>query len=139
MFIGEYHHNIDSKGRIAVPVKFRGELGNTVVINRSLDHCLAIYSLESWQKEYETLMSLNQNKADVRKYVRAMTSQAFECPFDVQGRIIIPPVLMKMASLDKECVFTGCGDKVELWSNDGWTNYNAGLTDDEIIEISENL
>ncbi len=139
MFTGEYQHNIDSKGRIAVPSRFRSELGNSVVLNRGMDGCLTLYSLEGWQKQYEALMELNQNKENVRKYVRSMTSKAFEQQFDVQGRIIIPSTLMSLAGLEKECVFTGVGNKIELWSKDRWDAYNESLTDDEIVSIAEEL
>jgi len=139
MFIGSYQHSLDQKGRIAVPAKFRLSLGENIVINRYLDHCLAIYSQEGWQKEYDSLMSLNQNKQEVRKYVRAMTSQAFDLQLDVQGRINVPTTLAQLASLDKDCIFIGAGDHVELWSKEGWEQYNSSLTDEEILNISENL
>lgn len=139
MFIGEYQHNLDAKGRIAVPAKFRNELGEGVIINRYLDGCLAIYTHDAWKKQYDELMALPQTHADNRKYVRAMTSKATDADFDNQGRILIPTVLIELGKLDKECVFIGAGDHIELWSKANWQDYNDGLDDDEILKISEQL
>lgn len=139
MFIGEFHHSLDTKGRIAIPARFRDELGDAVVINRHLDGCLAVYTVEGFQKKYEAWMQLNSNKAEVRKYVRAMTSQAFEAPFDNQGRILVPATLSKIAELGKDCVFIGAGDHLELWSEKRWNEYNSAMTDEEIEKISEEL
>jgi len=139
MFIGEYQHSLDQKGRIAVPAKFRGELGDSVVINRYLDGCLAVYTQQAWNKQYDNLMALNQNHADNRKYVRAMTSKASESTFDAQGRISIPTVLIELGKLTKDCVFIGAGDHIELWSKENWDQYNESLDDDEILKISEQI
>ena len=139
MFLGEYRNKLDSKGRIAVPFKLRNELGNTVVLNRYLDGCLAIYTQETWKIRYDSLMQLPSNKAEVRKYQRSMTSQASEAAFDGQGRILIPDNLAKIAGLTKECVFIGAGDHVELWPSEKWEEYNGSLTDEELEKISENL
>jgi MraZ protein len=139
MFLGKYLNKLDSKGRIAIPAKFRGDLGNTVVVNRYLDGCLAIYTQEDWNAIYASLMALPSNKAEVRKYQRSMTSAASEQSFDSQGRILIPSELIRLAGLDKDCVFIGAGNHVELWSLDKWNEYNASLTEEEIEKISENL
>ena len=139
MFKGEYRHSIDAKGRIAVPAKFRAELGENIVINRYLDNCLALYSEEGWQKEYEKLMKLNTYKADERRYLRARISQTFDLTYDGQGRILVPQSLIQLASLVKDCVFIGTGDHVELWSKENWEPYLESLTDEEISSISENI
>lgn len=139
MFLGEYSHSLDSKGRIAVPAKFRGELGESVFVSRYLDHSLVIYSAEGWAKELENLSKLDSNKSDVRKYIDYRVSKAFEVPFDAQGRILIPAVLAKTANLEKECVFTGAIDKVRLWSKENWEAYDSQLTEDLIESIAEGL
>ena len=102
MFMGEYAHNIDKKGRIIIPAKFREELGDTLIITRGLDGCLSIYTKEQWQLIYEQLMKLPSTKKDARMFVRMMTSKAAECEIDAQGRILIPSSLIKLADLTKE-------------------------------------
>jgi len=139
MFLGEYSHSLDSKGRIAVPAKFRGELGNTVYVTRFMDHSLMIYSEAGWQKELEALSKLDYNKKEVRKYVDFRVSKAFDVTFDAQGRILINSVLIDFAQLEKECVFTGAIDKVRLWSKKNWEAYDSQLTEEEIENISEGL
>ncbi|MBR0137313.1 MAG: division/cell wall cluster transcriptional repressor MraZ [Erysipelotrichaceae bacterium] len=140
MLLGEYHHSLDGKGRIAVPAKLRFDLGETIIINRYMDGCLAIYSQESWNKKYEELMALNQNHADTRAYVRAMTSKAYELSYDAQGRILVPSTLIDLAKLDKNCVFIGAGDHVELWNEDAWNTYDSNtLTDEQLADIAERL
>ncbi len=139
MFLGTYLNKLDNKGRIAVPAKFRGELGSTVVVNRYLDGCLAIYTQDDWKSRYDAIMQLPSNKADVRKYQRYMTSSATEASFDSQGRILVPSELIKIGKLEKNCVFIGAGDRIELWSEDSWNAYNNTLTEEEIEQISENL
>lgn len=139
MFLGEYEHNLDSKGRIAVPAKFRGELGDSVFVSRYLDHSLVIYSKQGWQKELDTLSKLDTNKKEVRQYIDYRVSKAFEVEFDSQGRILIPAVLIRFASLEKECVFTGAIDKIRLWSKNIWQQYDEGLTEELIENIAEGL
>ena len=139
MFLGTYLNKLDNKGRIAVPARFRGELGNTVIINRYLDGCLAIYTQEDWKNIYDSIMQLPSNKADVRKYQRSMLADTAEASFDAQGRILIPANLMNIAHLEKNCVFIGAGNHIELWSEEGWNEYNSTLTDEEIEKISESL
>lgn len=139
MFTGEFHHSIDSKGRIAVPAKFRYDLGESCVVSRYMDGCLAIYSQDRWQKETEYLNSLNQNNAKIRKYVRDRFKNTEEMNFDVQGRINIPANLMDLAGLKKNCVFTGAGDRVELWSEEKYNDYCNSTTDEELAEIVEEL
>lgn len=139
MFLGTYLNKLDNKGRIAVPAKFRSELGSTVVVNRYMDGCLAIYTQADWQNKYESIMALPSNKADVRKYQRSMTAAATEASFDAQGRILIPSELTKLARLEKNCVFIGAGNHIEVWGEESWNAYNSSLTDEEIEKISENL
>ncbi|MBQ4251559.1 MAG: division/cell wall cluster transcriptional repressor MraZ [Erysipelotrichaceae bacterium] len=139
MFLGEYRNKMDNKGRIAVPFKLRDELGSTVVLNRYLDGCLAVYTLDSWNKRYEALMALPSNKAEIRKYQRSMTAEACETDLDSQGRILVPDNLIRRAQLTKECVFIGAGDHVELWPLEKWESYNQQLTDEELESIAESL
>ena len=139
MFLGQQKNRLDNKGRVAVPAKFRNELGETVVINRYLDGCLAIYTSESWKSQYDRIMQLPSNRSEIRKYQRSMTSLASEVTFDAQGRIMIPEPLRNLVRLSKDCIFIGAGDHVELWPEEQWNAYNSGLTEEEIESISENL
>ena len=122
MFMGEYAHNIDKKGRIIIPAKFREELGDTLIITRGLDGCLSIYTKEQWQLIYEQLMKLPSTKKDARMFVRMMTSKAAECEIDAQGRILI----------------IGAANHVEIWSKERWEPLDED-GDAAFEEIAENL
>ena len=122
MFIGEYHHNIDEKGRIIIPSKLRTELTNDFVITRGLDNCLFIYPKDKWVKiisKYEEL----PNVKDTRNFMRTFLSGATYGEFDKQGRINISSPLIKYASLKKECVIIGVNDRLEIWSKESWENF----------------
>jgi len=139
MFIGEYHHNLDSKGRIALPAKFRDEFAKTAYITKGLDGCLAIYTKEGYQKRFEAVIALNSNKADIREYQRTIFSRSVDADLDGQGRILINAQFAKMADLKKECVFIGYGDHIELWSEEKWNEYINKVTDEQLEQISEAL
>ncbi|MBE6103456.1 MAG: division/cell wall cluster transcriptional repressor MraZ [Erysipelotrichaceae bacterium] len=140
MFLGEYRNKLDNKGRVAVPAKFRGELGESVIINRYYtDGCLALYTEEAWKGKYNDIISQPDNKANTRSMIRILTSTATTVTFDGQGRILVPSNLIEKVGLSKNCVFIGAGDHVELWPQDKWDAYNNGLTDEEIERISESL
>ena len=102
MFIGEYQHNLDTKGRIVIPGKFREELHTTFILTRGLDGCLTIYSLKQWEKMFEEVNKLPTTKKAARQYVRMLTSTATECTLDSQGRIQIPSFLSKPVNIVKE-------------------------------------
>lgn len=123
MFMGEFSHNIDAKGRLIVPAKFRSELGENMVVTRGLDGCLTLYTLEGWQAIYEKLLMLPSTKKEVRLYVRMLTSKASEVELDNQGRILIPSSLIKEAGIKKECMIVGAAGKVEIWAKDRWETY----------------
>lgn len=138
MFIGEYQHNLDSKGRIIVPSKFRDELHSTFILTRGLDGCLTIYSLEQWEKMFVELNKLPGTKKNARSYVRMLTSGATECTLDNQGRIIIPAFLAKAVNITKECVVVGVNDHIEIWDKQAWENYYIDASDN-FEEVAENL
>ncbi len=136
MFIGEYQHSIDAKGRIIVPSKFREELGYKFILTKGLDNCLFIYSMEEWTKFQERLSTLPMASKEARTFVRYFFSGAVECEIDKQGRLTIPQNLREHAKIDKEVVTIGVMSRVEVWSKQQWEEYNgdANLGYDEIAE-----
>lgn len=124
MFMGEFHHNIDAKGRIIVPSRFREELGERFVITKGLDKCLFVYTLNEWKKLEDKLRLLPLTSVDARKFVRYFFSGAIECEVDAQGRIVIPQNLRSYASLEKQIVSIGVADRVEIWNEEKWKVYN---------------
>ncbi len=138
MFIGEYQHNLDTKGRIVIPGKFREELHTTFILTRGLDGCLTIYSLKQWEKMFEEVNKLPTTKKAARQYVRMLTSTATECTLDSQGRIQIPSFLSKPVNIVKECVVIGANDHIEIWDKQTWENYYVDASN-SFEEIAENL
>ncbi len=138
MLMGEFHHNIDEKGRLILPAKFREELGEEVVITRGLEECLFIYSKTEWSKITSRLNNLPFTKKSARSFMRFFLSGATATVFDKQGRINITSLLISYAGLDKECVVIGVGDRLEIWSLDKWNNFYQS-NKDEMSDICENL
>ncbi|WP_425486356.1 division/cell wall cluster transcriptional repressor MraZ [Erysipelothrix inopinata] len=138
VFIGEYQHNIDTKGRIIVPAKFRDELGEVMIVTRWLDGCLAIYTMEQWQQVYENLKKLPSTKREARMYTHMIMSKAAECEMDSQGRIRIPSHLTQEAHLTKNCVLVGVSDHVEIWDKERWDAYYETASEN-FEEIAESL
>ncbi|MET3288138.1 transcriptional regulator MraZ [Brevibacillus fluminis] len=123
MFMGEFQHSIDEKGRLTIPAKFREGLGASFVITRGLDQCLFVYPLEEWTILSEKLKTLPFTKADARAFTRFFFSGATECEWDKQGRVNIPANLREHAALEKECVVIGVSNRVEVWSAQKWGTY----------------
>ena len=138
MFIGEYHHTIDEKGRIIIPTKFRKELGNTFIITRGIENCLFVYSEENWAKITDKLNSLPFTKKDARTFNRFFMSGATSVELDKQGRVNISKPLIDYASLLKDCVIIGTGDRLEVWSQESWDSF-FDSTKDSMSDIAENL
>lgn len=136
MFMGEYHHTLDAKGRLIVPARFRDGLGETFVVTRGLDHCLFAYPMDEWKSVEEKLRALPLTKADARSFVRFFFSGAIECELDKQGRIMVPQNLREYAKIDKDVVAVGVSTRVELWSAERWTEYveDASESFEEIAE-----
>lgn len=124
MFLGEYQHSIDAKGRLIVPSKFRDDLGEHFVVTKGLDRCLFAYSKSEWQIFEEKLKQLPLTSAGARKFVRFFFAGAIECDLDNQGRINLPPNLREYAGLKKDVVSIGVNNRVEIWNKDGWNEYN---------------
>ncbi|WP_042456164.1 division/cell wall cluster transcriptional repressor MraZ [Neobacillus dielmonensis] len=138
MFMGEYHHSIDIKGRIIVPSKFRENLGETFVITRGLDQCLFGYPLSEWKEIEQKLKALPLTKKDARAFTRFFFSGATESELDKQGRVNIPAPLMQYAKLEKECVVLGVSNRIEIWSKQIWEDYFS-QSEDSFAEIAENM
>ena len=136
MFIGEYQHTIDAKGRIIMPSKFREQLGDTVVVTKGLDNCLVVYSNDEWMELEKKLRTLPLTSKEARAFTRFFFAGATECQLDKQGRILIPANLRKHAALEKDVVIIGVSSRIEMWSKDMWDGYkeDADLDHDAIVE-----
>ncbi|MDQ0299033.1 MraZ protein [Salibacterium salarium] len=138
MFMGEHHHNVDDKGRMIVPSRFREGLGATFVITRGMDECLFIYPMDEWERLESQLKSLPFTKKDARAFTRFFFSGATECELDKQGRISIPSTLRHYAGIKKECVVIGVSTRVEIWSKEQWETYFEE-SQESFSEIAENI
>ena len=138
MLIGEYHHNIDEKGRLIIPSKFRDEIGKEFIVTRGLDGCLFIYAKKEWEKIVSKLQTLPFTKKDARTFNRFFLSSATVCEFDRQGRINIPSNLINYANIQKECTIIGVNDRLEVWASD---KFGALIEENTaaIDEVAENL
>jgi MraZ protein len=138
MFIGEYHHNLDEKGRLAVPTKFRGELAKGAVITRGLDSSLFLFPKEEWDKLAEKLATLPLGQSDTRAFARLMLAGAMDVELDKQGRVILPEYLRKYASLGKTVVVAGLYNRMEIWDETKWEEYKT-TTEADAEHIAERL
>lgn len=138
MFIGEYHHNLDDKGRMAIPVKFRADLAQGAVVTRGLDSSLFLLPLEEWGKLASKIASLPLGQANSRAFARLMLAGAMDVNLDKQGRFIIPDYLRQYAGLDKKVVIVGVNTRFELWDEEKWNAYRA-QTEADASEIAEQL
>ncbi len=138
MFMGEFQHSIDEKGRIIIPAKFRELLGTSFIVTRGLDHCLFVYPMEEWSLLEQKLKSLPLMKADARAFSRFFFSGATEVEWDKQGRINLPGNLRQYAKLEKECVIIGVSNRVEIWSKETWSEY-YDHSEQSFNEIAEKL
>ncbi|WP_011392353.1 division/cell wall cluster transcriptional repressor MraZ [Neomoorella thermoacetica] len=138
MFMGEYHHTIDDKGRLIIPARFREELGVKFVITKGLDNCLFVYPMQGWAEMEQKLRSLPFTRADARAFVRFFFSGATECELDRQGRILLPGNLREYARLDKEVVVVGVSTRVEIWSRSRWEEY-CRETSDQYEALAEKM
>lgn len=138
MFIGEYTHTIDEKGRLAMPSKFRGALGKGAIVTRGLDGCLFVFPKNEWQTLAGKLMALPLAQANSRAFVRLMLSGAVEAEFDSQGRVLVPEYLRHYAGMKKKAVVTGLYNRVEVWDETRWNRYKE-KTEAASDEIAERL
>lgn len=124
MFIGEYQHSIDVKGRLIIPSKFREKLGEVFIVTKGLDKCLFVFPADEWEKFEEKLKSLPISSKDARAFSRFFFAGAADCTLDKQGRIMIPNNLREYAQIDKDTYVIGVSGRLEIWSKDNWNEYN---------------
>ena len=136
MFMGEYNHTIDAKGRLIIPSKFRDELGDTFVLTKGLDGCLSIYPQGEWAEFEKKLRSLPLTSKNARTFTRFFVAGATACELDRQGRILVPATLREYAGLTKDVVLTGNLNRIEVWSKEKWTE-NSNY--DDMDSIAEGL
>jgi MraZ protein len=138
MLLGEYNHNLDTKGRMAIPAKFRDKLSTGAIITRGIDNCLFMFAKAEWEKLAEKLIALPLAQANSRAFVRLMLAGASDVEVDTQGRILIPDYLRKYAGLKKEVVVAGLYNRVEIWDEAAWNAYKV-KTETSSEEIAEKL
>lgn len=123
MLIGEYSHTLDTKKRLALPAKFRKEMGKRVVVTHGLDNCLFVYSVAQWGKIAEKLANLPLGQADTRGFNRFMLAGAVDTEVDSAGRVLIPDFLKDFAKLGERVVVTGVHTRLEIWDETAWSDY----------------
>lgn len=139
MFIGEYEHSVDSKGRVIMPVKLREDIGEKFILTKGLDGCLFAYSQTEWTNFEEKLKTLPLTNKNARDFVRFFLSGAIECEIDKQGRFLIPSNLRIYAELEKEIVIVGVGTRIEIWDKENWRKGEENISADEIAENMDKL
>jgi len=136
MFMGEYNHTIDAKGRLIIPSKYRDTLGDEFVVTKGFDGCLFLFDNLEWKTFEERLKLLPTSTQDARKLVRFFLAGATVVEVDKQGRILLPQVLRDYSLLEKDVVFAGVGNKIEIWNKE---RYEQVSTFDDVNEISERM
>lgn len=139
MFMGEYNHTIDAKGRLIIPSKFREALGSEFVLTKGLDGCLFVFPMKEWEAFEEKLRNLPLIDKNARKFSRFFLAGASTCELDKQGRILVPGTLREFAQMDKEVVLTGMLDRIEVWSKEQWLENNAYDDMDDIAQSMQEL
>jgi MraZ protein len=138
MLLGEYKHNLDTKGRMAIPAKFRDKLAAGAIITRGIDNCLFVFANAEWEILAQKLIALPLAQANSRAFVRLMLAGASDVVLDAQGRILIPDYLRKYAGLKKTTIVAGLYNRIEVWDEATWNTYKA-KTETSSEEIAEKL
>ena len=138
MFMGEYNHTIDAKGRLIVPAKFREILGDNFIVTKGLDGCLFVYPNDECTRFEEKLKSLPLTNKNARQFTRFFLAGAAACEVDKQGRILLPQVLREFASLEKDVVLVGVASRIEIWSRERWDE-SMNTYDGDMDEVAENM
>lgn len=138
MLLGEYQHNLDIKGRVAIPAKFRDKLTAGAIITRGIDNCLFVFANAEWELLAKKLVALPLAQSNSRAFTRLMLAGATDVEVDNQGRILIPDYLRKYAGLKKEVVIAGLYNRIEIWDEAAWQSYKT-KTESSSEEIAEQL
>lgn len=138
MFMGQYDHSLDEKGRLTIPSKFRESLGPQFVVSKGLDGCLYAYPLSEWEKIGEKLNSLPNNLKEVRKFKRFFMASATTVDCDKQGRVLLSAPLREYAGLEKDATLVGMNDRIEIWDTKKFTD-DLAVDDDEMDAIAEKM
>lgn len=125
MFMSQYNHTVDAKGRLIVPSKFRDQLGDEFVVTKGMDGCLFVYANEDWKAFEEKLATLPMTNKEARMFTRFFLAGAATLEVDKQGRILLPANLREFAALEKDVVLVGVGTRIEIWSKENWENMDA--------------
>lgn len=137
MLFGEFQHNIDQKGRVIIPSRFRDDFGEQFIITKGLDNCLCAYSMDEWRILENKIRELPSTKA--RDLQRFFFSSAFEAIADKQGRVVIPPNLRSYAKLEKDIVIIGASNRAEIWNKSAWDARIGALTSESVEEAMDAL
>jgi MraZ protein len=138
VFMGEYLHTIDNKGRLIFPAKFRELLGEGFIATKGLDNCLFVYCKDEWAIIENKLKQLPLAKPEARAFVRFFFSGAAELEYDKQGRVLLPNNLREYAKLEKDVVVLGVSNRIEIWDKNAWDQYNEQISP-SVTQIAENL
>ena len=139
MFMGEYSHTIDAKGRLIIPSKFREQLGEEFILTKGLDGCLSIFPQDEWKVVEEKLKALPLTNKNARTFSRFFVSSATSCELDKQGRILVPSTLREFAGLEKDVVLTGNITRIEIWSKEKWIENSSFDDMDAIAEGMQDM
>ncbi|MEK7496672.1 MAG: division/cell wall cluster transcriptional repressor MraZ [Patescibacteria group bacterium] len=136
MFIGEYHHALDDKGRLAFPARFRADFKDGAVVTRGLDNCLFVYTKKAWEELATKLSKLPLARANTRAFARLMLAGAMEIEIDNQGRVLVPDYLREFAKIKRQVVVAGVYDRLEIWDEKAWDGYrkNSEKSSTDIAE-----
>ncbi len=138
MLIGEYFHTIDTKKRLALPAKFRKELGRSLIVTRGVDNCLVVYTEKEWKKIAEKLAALPESRPEARTYRRLILAGAMLVSVDKLGRILVPENLKDYAGLKKKVVVCGLFNRLEIWDSDNWEKYR-GEEEKKVDDLASKL
>jgi MraZ protein len=138
MLIGEFKHNLDQKGRVSIPAKFRQKFAEGLILTRGIDQCVFGFPKPEWEKVVNKITNLPLSQANARAFARLMLSGAFEAEIDNQGRVLIPEVLRKYAHLEKKVVIVGMHNRIEIWDDKKWEEYKK-QSEENSEEIAERL
>ncbi len=138
MFLGRFGHNLDAKGRLAIPAKFRAALAGGVVVTRGIDRCLSVYPLAAWKDLAGRVSALSNGDPDARQFRRMVFAEAMDEELDAQGRIVLPPDLRRYAGIDREAVVVGMNTYLEIWDPARWEALSAAV-EDEGADIAQRL